>query len=70
MPELNKTIKVTDVSIRRQDTGEEILHFDEANLFTPPMDLGLGRPDTTEIENPKNYIFTAEVSADSIHCNF
>ena len=71
MPEINKAIKVTDVSIRRQDTNEEILHFDGADLsFTPPTDLGLGRPDTTKIENPKNYIFTAEVSADSIHCNF
>lgn len=53
MPELNKTRKIIDVSIRRQDTGEEILHFEEADLFTPPTDLGLGRPDTPSIEKPK-----------------
>ena len=53
MPELNKTRKIIDVSIRRQDTGEEILHFEEADLFTPPTDLGLGRPDTSSIEKPK-----------------
>jgi hypothetical protein len=53
MPELNRTRKIIDVSIRRQDTGEEILHFEEADLFTPPTDLGLGRPDTHSIEKPK-----------------